>query len=61
MVLSRTFSYADGMWRPEDNAPEAYRKIKKSVKIGELTFDLSLNFDFYLDSRLIHSADTPQL
>lgn len=61
VVLERTFSYNNGTWKPNDDGPEAYRKIQTSRTIGELTFDLSLNFDFYLDSRLIHSADTPQI
>ncbi|MDO4691557.1 MAG: thiol-activated cytolysin family protein [Porphyromonadaceae bacterium] len=61
VVLERTFSYNNGTWEPNDDGPEAYRKIQTSRTIGELTFNLSLNFDFYLDSQLIRQGATGKI
>ncbi|MDO4708169.1 MAG: thiol-activated cytolysin family protein [Porphyromonadaceae bacterium] len=54
LTLERTFYYDRGRWNPNgDVGVDPYSKIKTSIKIGKIDFDLSLNFDFFLDSRLI--------
>lgn len=54
LTLERTFYYDSGRWKPNgDVGIDPYSKIKRSIKIGEIDFDLSLNFDFFIDSRLI--------
>lgn len=54
LTLERTFYYDRGRWKPNgDVGVDPYSKIKTSIKIGKIDFDLSLNFDFFWGSRLI--------
>lgn len=54
VTLSRSFYYDQDRWVANSRQPaDVYSKIKVSHRIGKVNFDLSLNFDFFVDSHLI--------